>query len=181
MKIYKCKPHREDGAFGTTVYPKLSDEDIRIGELDGETYFSSKALEAQDERLTIEEVVVDEVLRQKLIALMPDKEFLRMKLLPVGDMQDMIADCMKLIEFNMMLTARLAGDVWGTNPIDDEKKELYAARNKSFLDAVDTGDITLRGDFEDMNIVMSRMLSRVSKINETVRDNYVSKLQAVGL
>ena len=179
--IYKCKPYSESGVNGFTIHPKLGEDDTRIGELDGEIYFSSNALAEQDERLTIEEVVVDEVLRQKLIALMPDKDFLRMKLLPVGDMQDMIADCMKLIEFNMMLTARLAGDVWATNPIDDEKRALYAARNKSFLDTVDAGAVTLRGDFEDMDIVMSRMLSRVSKINETVRDNYVSKLQAVGL
>ena len=112
---------------------------------------------------------------------MPDKEFLRMKLLPIGDVHDMIADCMKLIEFNMMLTARLAGDVWGTNPIEANKKALYAARNKGFLDAVDAGAITLRGDFDDMDVVMSRIFSKVSLINETVRDNYVSKLQEVGL
>lgn len=179
MKIYKCKPHRESGAYGVTIYPKLSDEDIRIGELDGEIYFSSNA--PLEQELTVEEVALTEELREKLVALMPDKNFLRTKLLSIGDMQDMIADCMKLIEFNMLLTARLAGDVWAKNTIEPDKKTLYAARNKAFLDAVDAGEVTLRGDFDDMDVVMARMLSRVSAINETVRDSYVTKLQEAGL
>ena len=81
----------------------------------------------------------------------------------------------------MMLTARLAGDLWGTNPIEEAKKAEYAGRNKAFLDAVEAGAITLRGDFEDMDTVMARLMGRVSTINELVRDHYVSELQRVGL
>lgn len=81
----------------------------------------------------------------------------------------------------MMLTARLAGDLWGTNPIDDTKKTEYAGRNKAFLDAVEAGAITLRGDFEDMDTVMERLMGRVSRVNELVRDTYVNELKRVGL
>ena len=90
-------------------------------------------------------------------------------------------DVMKLIEFNMMLTARLAGDLYGTNPIDADTKEVYKARNKAFLDAVDAGAVTLRGDFDNMDVVMARLLERVSKTNQIVRDNYVAEMQRIGL
>lgn len=179
--IYKCKPVVEAGVNGFTLHPKLNEDDVRIGELDGEIYFSSTELAVQDERLTVVEVILTEELREKLKALMPHKEFVRMKVSDIGDTKDLIADAMKLIEFNMMLTARLAGDIYGTNPIDAQTKELYKARNKAFLDAVDAGAITLRGDFDNMDATMQRLLGRVSKINEAVRDNYIEKLKAVGL
>ena len=104
-----------------------------------------------------------------------------MKVEDIGDVYDLIADAMKLIEFNMMLTARLAGDMWGTNPIPEDKKALYAARNKGFLYAVEAGDITLRGDFDDMDTLMATLMSRYSQINEVVRDAYVNELKRVGL
>lgn len=69
----------------------------------------------------------------------------------------------------------------GTNPIDTATKEVYKARNKAFIDAVEAGAITLRGDFDNMDTVMQRMLERVSKTNQIVRDNYVSELQRLGL
>lgn len=179
--IYKCKPVVEAGVNGFTLHPKLNEEDIRIGELDGYVYFNSNALAVQDERLIVEEVVLTEELREKLKALMPHKEFARMKIADIADIADLLADCMKLIEFNMMLTTRLAGDIYGTNPIPPEIKEAYKTRNKLFLDAVDAGTITLRGDFDNMDVVMARLLGRVSAINSIVRDSYVDKLKKAGL
>ena len=55
------------------------------------------------------------------------------------------------------------------------------ARNKAFLDAVDAGEVTMRGDFDDMDVVMHKMFERVSKINTIVRDKYLSELAEVGL
>lgn len=179
--IYKCKIVTKAGVNGYTLHPHLGDEDIRIGEIDGEVYFYSESPQSQHEDLTLVEVVLTSELKEQLKALMPHKEFVRIKVNDIGDIQDLIADAMKLIEFNMMLTARLAGDIYGTNPINAQTKELYKARNKAFLDAVDAGAITLRGDFDNMDATMQRLLGRVSKINEAVRDNYIEKLKIVGL
>ncbi len=179
--IYKCKIVTKAGVNGYTLHPHLGDEDMRIGEIDGEVYFYSESPQSQHEDLVLEEVVLTEELREQLKALLPHKEFVRMKVADIGDIEDLIADAMKLIEFNMMLTARLAGDLYGTNPIDTTTKEVYKARNKAFLDAVDSGEITLRGDFDNMDVVMARLLARVSKTNQIVRDNYIAEMQRVEL
>jgi len=179
--IYKCKIVTVSGVNGYTLHPYLGDDDIRIGEIDKEVYFYSEAPQSQHVDLVLEEVVLTDELREQLKALLPHKEFVRMKVSDIGDTKDLIADAMKLIEFNMMLTARMAGDIYGTNVLDEPTKELYKARNKAFLDAVDAGMITMRGDFDDMDVTMQRLLSRVSKTNETVRDNYTEKLKACGL
>lgn len=179
--IYKCKIVTVPGVNGYTLHPYLGDDDIRIGEIDKEVYFYSEAPQSQHVDLVLEEVVLTDELREQLKALLPHKEFVRMKVSDIGDIEDLIADAMKLIEFNMMLTARMAGDVYGTNPIDPMTKEVYKARNKAFLDAVDAGQVTLRGDFDNMDVVMARLLERVSKTNQIVRDNYIAEMQRVGL
>lgn len=183
--IYRYIPYKEDGAFGVTLFHKDEDNTMStLGEIDGHTYVYAPTQSAQDERLAWEEVTLDNAQKETLRAQMMaqnKKAFARMKVEDIGDVYDLIADAMKLIEFNMMLTARLAGDMWGTNPIPEDKKALYAARNKGFLDAVEAGAITLRGDFDDMDTLMTRMMSRYSQINEVVRDAYVNELKRVGL
>ena len=52
----------------------------------------------------------------------------------------------------------LAAYLWGTHPIDPATKTAYAARNGALLDAVASGGLTLRGDFDDMDVVMQRLL-----------------------
>ena len=178
---YKYKVFTEAGVNGYTLHAKMGENDTLLGVINGWHYMHSDAPQEQDVRIEFQEVVLSADEKEQLKAQRPNKSFARMKLEDVGDMQDFIADAMKLIEFNMMLTARLAGDLWGTNPIEEAKKAEYAARNKAFLDAVEAGAITLRGDFEDMDTVMARLMGRVSTINELVRDHYVSELQKVGL
>ena len=179
--IYQYIPYIEAGVNGYVLHARLGEEDTRIGEVDGIHYVHSLAPMEQDERIGFKEATLTPELKEKLKAVRPHKAFTRMKVEDIGDVYDLIADAMKLIEFNMMLTARLAGDLWGTNPIEEAKKAEYAGRNKAFLDAVEAGAITLRGDFEDMDTVMARLMGRVSTINELVRDHYVSELQKVGL
>ena len=178
---YKYKVFTEAGVNGYTLHAKMGENDTLLGVINGWHYVHSDAPQEQDERIEFQEVVLSADEKEQLKLQRPNKSFARMKLEDVGDMQDFIADAMKLIEFNMMLTARLAGDLWGTNPIEESKKAEYAGRNKAFLDAVEAGAITLRGDFEDMDTVMARLMGRVSTINELVRDHYVSELQKVGL
>ena len=183
--IYRYKPYKEDGIYGITLFHKDEKQELVIlGEVDGFTYVYAPTATVQDTRLGWQEVVLDETLKNSLrqsFVFSNHKYFARTKIEAVGDIYDLVADAMKLIEFNMMLTARLAGDLWGTNPIDATKKAEYAGRNKAFLDAVEAGAITLRGDFEDMDTVMTRLMGRVSRVNELVRDYYVSALQKVGL
>lgn len=184
---YKYKKYIENSPNGVSL-------DIRGAEDNPVTYLGN--LEGWDYAYMLEATEQDERLQAEVVTLTPEqKDALRSQKYSkvqksnaryfidkeVGDAQDLIADAMKLIEFNMMLTARLAGDLWGTNPIDSTTKEAYKARNKAFLDAVEAGAITLRGDFDDMDLVMQRLLGRVSKTNQLVRDNYVSELQRLGL
>ena len=178
---YKYKVFTEAGVNGYTLHAKMGENDTLLGVINGWHYVHSDAPQEQDDRIEWQEVTLSNEEKEQLKLQRPNKSFARMKLEDVGDMQDFIADAMKLIEFNMMLTARLAGDLYGTNPIDPETKEVYKARNKAFLDAVDSGEITLRGDFDNMDAVMARLLTRVSKTNQIVRDNYVSEMQRVEL
>lgn len=178
---YKYKVFTEAGVNGYTLHAKMGENDTLIGVINGWHYVHSDAPQEQDVRIEFQEVVLSADEKEQLKLQRPNKSFARMKLEDVGDIQDFIADAMKLIEFNMMLTARLAGDLYGTNPIDAATKEVYKARNKVFLDAVDAGQITLRGDFDNMDVVMARLLERVSKTNQIVRDNYVAEMQRVGL
>lgn len=179
--IVKYKPYTVEGPNGYTLHYK-DEGATRLGEIGEYIYLHVNEEIVQDERLIYEVVELNEEQKEALRGQRPDKPFARMKISKqIGDEQDLIADAMKLIEFNIMLTARLAGDIWGTNPIDEAKKTEYAERNKAFLDAVDAGAVTLRGDFENMNIVMQRMLERVSKTNQLVRDNYVNEMKRVGL
>lgn len=179
--IFKYKVFTEAGVNDYTLHAKMGESDTALGVMDGWHYVHSDAPLEQDARIEFQEVTLTDTEKELLKLQRPHKEFARMKLESVGDVQDFVADAMKLIEFNMMLTARLAGDIYGTNPIDATTKEVYKARNKAFLDAVDAGLITLRGDFDNMDVVMARLLSRVSKTNEIVRDNYIAEMQRVGL
>jgi hypothetical protein len=144
--IYQYKPYTQEGAYGVTLFHKDENQDmVTLGEVDGFTYVYAPNLSAQDERLGWQEVVLDEALKNSLrqgFVFSNHKHFARAKIEAVGDVYDLVADAMKLIEFNMMLTARLAGDLWGTNPIDPSKKAEYAGRNKAFLDAVEAGAIS---------------------------------------
>jgi len=183
--IYAYKPYIETGPDGFSLFHKDEEQVMtRLGEIDEIVFVYSSTLSIQDERLGWGEVILSDMQRAELKTQMMaqnKKAFARMKVEDIGDVYDLIADAMKLIEFNMMLTARLAGDIWGTNPIPEDKKALYAARNKGFLDAVEADAITLRGDFDDMDTLMARLMSRYSQINEVVRDVYVSELKRVGL
>lgn len=182
--IYAYKVFTEVGVNGFTLHAHLSDGDTALGVVDGWHYVHTDIVSEQDSRIQWHEVTLDDTLKEKLrnsYKAKNYKQFARMKIEEIGDVYDLLADAMKLIEFNMMLTARLAGDLWGTHPIDATTKATYAARNGSFLDSVGSGGITLRGDFDDMNVLMSKLMDRYSQINQIVRDNYVGELQRVGL
>ena len=183
--IYAYIPYIETGANGFSLFHKDTEHTMtRLGEINGIIYVYAPFISIQDERIAWQEVILNdeqkEILRAQVMV-QSKKLFARLKVADIGDIYDLVADAMKLIEFNMMLTARLAGDLWGTNPIEETKKAEYAGRNKEFLDAVETGTITFRGDFDNMDTLMARMMNRYSDINKIVRDEYISELKRVGL
>ena len=183
--IYSYIPYVEEGPNGFTIrHRDENNEMTELGVIDGVVYVYSPTVSTQDERIGWIEVILEDPMKDKLRASYKaknHKQFARMKIEEIGDVYDLLADAMKLIEFNMMLTARLAGDLWGTHPIDPATKATYAARNGAFLDSVASGDMTLRGDFDDMNVLMSKLMARYSQINVIVRDQYVNELKRVGL
>lgn len=178
---YKYKPFIEAGVNGYTLHAHLEEDDRRLGIIDGWVYVHTTKATTQDDRIDWQEVTLSDSEKETLKKQLPHKDFVRMKIDDIGDIKDYLADAMKLIEFNMLLTTRLAGDLWGTNALSDEMKKAYKDRNKVFLDTVDAGGISLRGDFEDMTLVMERMFKRVSMTNELVNKNYVSKLKDLEL
>ena len=185
--IYKYKRYSEQSFNGTSVDIKGNQEVTpkylgKIGEWDF-AYLPQEV--EQDARIqaTIAELTPierDELAKQRFADVrkhgarhLIDKE--------VGDIYDLMADAMKLLEFNIMLSTRLAGQIYETNTIPPEILERYKARNKAFLDAVDAGQITLRSEFDDMDLIMMRIFARTSRINEIVRDQYINEMKEIGL
>ena len=181
---YKYKKYTENGHSGVSL--DITGEGARyLGNIDGWDYAYLPEAVEQDERLQatiieLSDTEKEEIKKQQFVS--ARKSYARLHIEnDVGDVYDLIADAMKLIEFNLILSTRLAGEYFGTNPFDATTKEAFKTRNKMFLDAVDAGQITLRGDFEDMDAVMVKMFERVTKINTIVRDKYVAELAEVGL
>ena len=182
--IYRYKQYIEQGHNGVSI--NIKGEGIKyIGKVGEWDYAYLPQAVEQDARLqaTIVELTPeerDELAKQRFADVRKhgarhiiDKE--------VGDIYDLMADVMRLLEFNIMLSTRLAGQIYGTNTIEPELLEQYKARNKAFLDAVDAGQIVLRSDFDDMDSIMARMFVRTSRINEIVRDQYINEMREMGL
>jgi len=98
-----------------------------------------------------------------------------------GDIYDMLADCMKMAEFSLMLTSRLAADYFGTEELTEEKRQEYSQRNQAFLDAVNSGSVTVRGDIDDPNEVLFRIMGRYSAVQNQVEKEYLSEMKKIGL
>jgi hypothetical protein len=184
---YKYKKYIENSPNGTSLDVRGTEENkvTHLGSIDGWDYAHAEDVLELDERLQATAVELTEnekdLLRKQVYAIGQKAGTRHFIAKDIGDVHDLLADAFKLIEFNMMLTARLAGDWLETNPIEPVTKAVYAARNKAFLDAVDGGEITLRGDFDNMDLVMSRLLARTSRSNEIARDYYVTEMQRIGL
>lgn len=122
-----------------------------------------------------------DILRKQAVANLKKEELRKNIEMNVGDVHDLIADAMKLIEFNIMLTSRLAADYFGTTTFDATLKQEYATRNQQFLDSVENGSVYLRANFEDANDMLIKLMTRYSQIQHMVKDDYVDELAKIGL
>lgn len=98
-----------------------------------------------------------------------------------GDIYDMLADCMKMAEFSFMLTSRLAADYFKTEELEEEERQEYAQRNQAFLDAVNSGAVTIRGDIDNPNEVLFRIMGRYSEVQKKVEKEYLAEMKKIGL
>lgn len=188
--IYSYKPHKITGANGTTItHRNTEDNDITtLGEIGGVVYLhipDGVQLPEQPPEIALTEVTLTSEQKQELrhqsVAILKRNELRTSIDTDVGDVQDLLADCMKLIEMNIMLTSRLAADYFGTTVLDKATKDLYAQRNQTFLDSVDNGHLLIRGAIEDVTEMQSRLMTRYSKINHLVKDKYIDELSKMGL
>lgn len=189
--IYSYLEVVNQGPYGTKI-GFLDSEDsgsVHLGIIDDRKYvFIPDEVEIleQDEQIDfrLEDELSNEdkanLRNQRMVQL--QKESLRTKLnAEVGDIHDLITDAFKLIEFNMMLTARLASDYLGSNPMDPETKVVYAARTQGMLDAIDSGQVAIRGSFEDSDAMLSRVMQKYSKLQVIVNEDYIQEMNRLGL
>lgn len=188
--IYVYTPYKTTGATGTTItHRNTEDNEITtLGEIDAVVYLhvpDDVQLPEQPTELTLTEVTLTpeqkQELRHQSVAILKRNELRSSIDADVGDVQDLLADCMKLIEMNIMLTSRLAADYFGTSALDQTTKDLYAQRNQSFLDSVDSGQLLIRGAIEDVAEMQTRLMTRYSAINHLVKDKYIDELSKIGL
>lgn len=192
--IFKYSKITTDGPFGTVIQHRQVEDETEtqlvtvLGEIDNEIYIhvpSDDVLTDQPEELNFTQVTMTNELKDKLkeqsLVTMKKNNVRRKIEIEVGDVHDLIADCMKLIELNFVLTSRIAADYFGTAPLPKEIKTVYAQRNQSILDGIDSGQIKLRGSFEDVDSLMGELIVRYSKIQELVNSEYLSELEKIDL
>ena len=92
--------------------------------------------------------------------------------LEVGDLYDIVADAMRLVEFNLLLTASIANTM-----------ELPAnlVENLNCLSPLSDKSVTLREDFVEVKKDIADTLKRYSAVQELVKTRYADELTRLGL
>lgn len=180
--VYKYTPTVVTGPNGYSVhFTNTENNEIKtIGQHQGDHYISvpdSVTLPAQELELT---VVTDQVFLKTLAAPRLEKETFRRTLeLEVGDVQDLLADCMKMCEFALVLSARVSNEVLSGTPMEPELRAAYAARVAMFVGALDSGLVRLRSDSEDPVDMMNRIMTRYTRINALYETDYKANIDAI--
>lgn len=180
--IYSCLHVDTTGPDGTSLRPRaVTDGELNyIGEQGGRHWYVGMASQDQQADIDLREepmADVSNLIKQSQMA-SALKQGLRKRLTSeVGDLHDLIADQSKIIEFIYVMLARISADYLGGQPMSIDARASYLQRTQAVLHAIDSGQATLRGSFEDMDSVLQNMIHRQSRINELVRDEYVLKLQ----
>lgn len=161
---------------------------MHLGVIDGTHYVfieDGVDIPEQPAEINFREVILTEEQKEELRAVgfaAFKKECLRGSIeVDAGDLHDLVADCMKLVEYTTLLSVRIAADYLGVKSMEEPVRQSYKNRVAGFLDMLDSGDLVIRGDFEDPDAMMGRMLIRYSKIQEKVRDDYIVHIKSVGL
>ena len=193
--IYSYTPVKTSGPFGSLVtFNSLDDEEqlsvTNIAEIDGKTYIfipddqiNNIPDQPEEINFTQEEItkeLSDKIKQSRFVQNRKDRVRRTIEV-EVGDLYDLLADTMKLIEYDMVLGAKVAREMLGGEPISQEDKDLYLQRINSFIPLVEDQSITTRGSFKDVSTDIQRVLTRYSKLQEIVKTQYVDDLSQYGL
>jgi hypothetical protein len=185
--IYKYKKFIENSINGVTLDIKGTEliSVTPLGEINGFNYAFLDGEVEQDSRIN---AIVIELTKEEKDILKSQmwckvrKNYLRDKInIEVGDVEDILADSIKMLEINFIQTAKVILDVYGVTPLAIEEKDLLINRSKKLLDSVSSGEILLRSNLENTDDILDKTILRLSKINNMVKDEYIKELEKVNL
>ena len=188
--IYSYKTYEESGPYGVTKTFRNTEENdaTRLGIVNDVSYVHVPdyiTLPEQPSEIDFKEAALTTEIKNELKTqayAKVKKDLLRNHLEEeIGDIHDMLADCMKMTEFNIMLSTRLAADYLGVEPMSQETKDQYSQRISTFLGNVDSGEVNLRGNYDSIDGMFERMMERYSRIQDIVNQDYIELLKQVGL
>ena len=188
--IYSFTKYQETGPTGTTKTLRNTEDNelVILGTVGSKTYVhvpSKVTVPEQPQEINFQEDTITPEVREQLKK-QPftemKKTLLRSKIeVEVGDIHDLLADCMKLIEFNTMLTTRLAADYFGSVPMDQATKDRYSMKVQTLLENVDNGNVQLRGNYDSVDGMFEKMMERYTYIQTIVKEQYIDLLKEVEL
>lgn len=185
--IYSYKEVIESGPTGSSLTLHIEGCEV-LGEVEGIKYLYSELpldVTLYDPLLDLKEATItpsikDELRTQRFVQVR--KELLRDSIeCSIGDVHDILADAMKLIEYNLCLTAYLAKDVWSAQKISEDKRVEYLGRVDTQLELLESPDTTFRGDFVNVAKDLTHILERYSRSQVLVKEQYVNDLAKYGL
>lgn len=181
-KVYKFTQITETGPNGSTKsYKNTESNEIQfIGSLNGEQYISvpdSVVLPAQE--VTLIEVTDIDLLKTLQLPRLQKESFRNKLELEVGDVQDLLADCMKMCEFALVLSSRIANEVLSGTQMPEPQRSAYTARVAAFVGALDSGLVKLRSDSENPADMMMRLMTRYTKLNALYETEYKANIDKI--
>lgn len=121
-----------------------------------------------------------EVAKRELPCVRMAKQALRRRIeREIGDDGDLIADQARQIESLTMLVTRLVAELWGGRTTDPAIKAAYISRAEAVVDAVDGGQLHLRGEYEDPAEMVARVTERSGHINRLAGEQYLPQRDAL--
>lgn len=179
--IYSCLHIDTSGPDGTSLRPKpAADQQLSyVGQKAQRHWYVGLAATEQYAELDLKQepdADISDILTRSQLAVAL-KQGLRQRIsLDVGDLHDLIADQSKMLEMIYAMLSRLTVEILGGTQMEATTRDKYLQRASAVVSAMDSGAVTLRGNFEDMDQVLQVIMQRQSHINELVRDDYVVKL-----
>lgn len=95
----------------------------------------------------------------------------------VGDLHDLVADCMRLCEFSLALNLRVSNEVLAGTQMDATLRQAYTERVQTVLTAIDSGDVVMRSDIEDPVDMMMRLMARQTQLNVLMGEDYKPRVE----
>lgn len=188
--IYKCQRYIEPGPNGVTLDFRNIQNDTAapatmLAEIDGWRYVSvpdGTEMPEQPEEINWQEVpspapeLIEQLKRARSVSIAKDVVRRRIEV-EVGDLHDLVADCMRLCEFSLVLGVRVSHEVLTGEAMDPSLRDAYTQRVSAVKGAMDSGEIALRSDLEDPTEMMARLMERYTRITQLVGDHYQTAIK----